>query len=394
MTNKKSLDIKPNAITQEWPHWLSIAIFSIVAFGLWIFNQAYLTPLLLGFIFAALSYPIYSFIASKIKFKRIRSGLAGIITVITISAGVIGLVNVMTRELIKEVPKFGTALVKFLDEVPTNTTIVNFASGFGFNQDDLKGLVEQIKTETTNTSVLQNTSQDTKNFSELFSQDNISTALDVSRQAFSYIFTQLIYLVIFYLAWYNGLVHGKKWLDDLFEITPLEDDEVDSIKKDLTMGIRNVIYASLLSGTIHTVAVIIIMLIFGLPNISIVAIAVFLIGLLPVSPSEIGYAIPILLLFPINPLAAIILIPICELIILYTNYVLLPQVIAGGEEGNPLLILTSIFSGLVIFGIMGFIIAPVLMILIQTLYKILVKRIRIEKGDIIETETGQIVTNN
>ena len=172
----------------------------------------------------------------------------------------------------------------------------------------------------------------------------------------------------------------------MFEITPLVDSEIKEIKQDLTVGIRNVIYASLLSGAIHTVVVVLVMLFFGLPNVTIVAIAVFLIGLLPLSPSELGYAIPIILLFQVNPLAAIIFIPIAELIILYTNYVLLPRVIAGGESGNPLLILTSIFTGLVIFGIMGFIIAPVLMILIQTLYKILVSRIREEKDLLIQNK--------
>ncbi len=383
MTNKKITKLKLNQ-ARQWPSWFSIALFSIIVSGLFIFNYAYLTPLLLGFIFATLTYPIYTFLQSKIKFEKLKGSFAAIVTIIAISAGIISLLNVMTRELIKEVPTFATSLIEFLDEVPTNTTIVNISANFGLNQDDLRSIVDELKAETPDTSALTGSETDGKKFTELFSQENISAALDVSRQAFSYIFNQLIYLVIFFLAWFNGLVFGKLWLDDLFEITPLEDDEIFHIKKDLKTGIRNVIYASLLSGAIHTVVTIIIMLAFGLPNVSIVAIAVFLIGMLPVSPSEIGYAIPILLLFPVNPMAALILIPICELIILYVNYVLLPKVIAGGDEGNPLLILTSIFSGLVIFGIMGFIIAPVLMILIQTLYKILVERIRIQKEELQE----------
>jgi predicted PurR-regulated permease PerM len=270
--------------------------------------------------------------------------------------------------------------------LPDNESVIDFSKNFSLTKDDLREGVEVLKARAFINSNLTGQNSSDRNISEIFSQENINNAFGVSRQAFNYVFTQLLYLVIFYLAWFNGLVYGKKWLDDLFEVTPLVDSEIKEIKQDLTVGIRNVIYASLLSGGIHTIVVVLVMLFFGLPNVTIVAIAVFLIGLLPLSPSELGYAIPIILLFQVNPLAAIIFIPIAELIILYTNYVLLPRVIAGGESGNPLLILTSIFTGLVIFGIMGFIIAPVLMILIQTLYKILVSRIREEKDLLIQNK--------
>lgn len=382
MTSHKTASVS----NRQWPHWLSIFLFAIIIAALWIFNQPYITPLLLGFIFAALSYPIHNFLLNKIKFEKIKASLAAIVTILVLSTTFITIINVMTRELVKEVPKFGIAIINFLDELPDNESVLDFSKNFNLTKDDVREGVEVLKSRAfINTNLTSQNSGD-RNISEIFSQENINNAFGVSRQAFNYVFTQLLYLVIFYLAWFNGLVYGKKWLDDLFEITPLVDSEIKEIKQDLTVGIRNVIYASLLSGGIHTVVVVLVMLFFGLPNVTIVAIAVFLIGLLPLSPSELGYAIPIILLFQVNPLAAIIFIPIAELIILYINYVLLPKVIAGGESGNPLLILTSIFTGLVIFGIMGFIIAPVLMILIQTLYKILVSRIREEKDLLIQNK--------
>ena len=99
-----------------------------------------------------------------------------------------------------------------------------------------------------------------------------------------------------------------------------------------------------------------------------------MIGVLPLSPSEFAYAIPILIIAQSNPLLALVLAILAELIVLFTNYVFLPRVIISGSEGNPLLILTSVMSGIAIFGVMGFIIGPVLMILVQTLYQILTKR--------------------
>lgn len=379
-SSKNNSNPSSSQLTKDWPHWLNITLFSIIGFGLWVFNQAYLTPLLLGFILAALSYPIYEFILNKIKFKPLKQGLAASFTMIILTLSFSVLINFLARELVKEVPKFGNSLIQFVNEIPNNQTIVKFGQNFGLEKSDLESLSQQIKADTSSSSnLLGGNNNQEKNFSQVFSQDNISTALDVSKQAFNYIFTQLVYFVIFILAWFYGLVNGKAWLENLYEIMPLEEKEVKDIRRDLKQGIQNVIYANLLSGVINTVAVVLIMLIFGLPNISIVAIATFFIGVLPLTPSELAYAIPIIMLFPTNPIAALVLIPIAELIILYINYVLLPKVIAGGDDGNPLLILTSILSGLAIFGLMGFIIAPVLMILIQTLYNILVSRIRLEK---------------
>jgi predicted PurR-regulated permease PerM len=390
--NKTATSSKIRKDDKQWPHWLSIALFTIISLGIWLFNKDYITPLLLGFIFAALSYPIYSFLVSKMKFRMLREGLAGGITIIVLAGAIIGLVNLMAGELVKEIPKFGNSIITFVDNIPSNESILSFASNFGLEQNDLKVLTEQIKTEAGNSSFMTGDSSETRDFSQVFSSDNLSRALDVSRQAFGYVFNQLVYLVIFILAWFNGLVNGKLWLESLFEIMPLSDTETDNIKKDLKTGMQNVIYANLLSGAINTAIVVLIMLIFGLPNVTIVAIAVFLVGTLPLSPSELGYAIPIILLFPVNPIAALILIPVSELIVLYLNYVLLPRVIAGGDGGNPLLILTSILSGISIFGLMGFIIAPVLMILIQTLYNILVERIRLEKGDVWKEEINEFVS--
>lgn len=99
-----------------------------------------------------------------------------------------------------------------------------------------------------------------------------------------------------------------------------------------------------------------------------------MIGVLPLSPSELGYAIPILIIAQSNPLAALILAILAEIIVLFTNYIFLPRVIVAASDGNPLLILTSVMAGIGIFGIMGFVIGPVLMILVQTLYSILVRR--------------------
>jgi predicted PurR-regulated permease PerM len=182
------------------------------------------------------------------------------------------------------------------------------------------------------------------------------------------------------LSWFNCLINGKKWLSNIFHLLPFNETEIEQIKTDFRDGVRNVIYANLLSGFIHATACFIFMWIFGVENMFILSIFIFLIGVLPLSPSELGYLIPIGFVFASNPLAALIFAIIGEGIILWTNYALIPKIIASGEEGNSLLILTSILTGISIFGIMGFIIGPLIIIFIQTLYRIVIRRINAEES--------------
>jgi predicted PurR-regulated permease PerM len=175
------------------------------------------------------------------------------------------------------------------------------------------------------------------------------------------------------------LVYGKQWLNHIFKLLPFNDKEVKQITDDFQKGVRNVIYANVLSGFIHTIICAIAMTIFGIQSVFILSVLIFLIGVLPLSPSELGYAIPVLLIFPINPIFALVLAVIGELVILWTNYILVPKIIASGKEGNSLLILTSILSGISIFGLLGFIIGPLVIIFIQTIYSILVDRIGIKE---------------
>jgi predicted PurR-regulated permease PerM len=222
--------------------------------------------------------------------------------------------------------------------------------------------------------------------STILNEDNLNRALNFGQQALNIVFNQIVYLILFYLAWYNALMFGDKWLEAIFTILPFKKNEKKVVTRDLEVGVRNVIYANILSGFIHTGACFLMMLLFGVDNIFIISLIVFLIGFLPASPSELGYAIPITIIFTKNPAAAVALAIIAELIILWANYLFLPKIILSGNEGNPLFVVTSVLVGIQIFGLMGFIIGPVIMIFINTLAQILLRRIRNEDMKTLEKE--------
>jgi predicted PurR-regulated permease PerM len=358
-----------------WPMSIRIVVILIVIYTLWIFNSAFITPLLLGLIIATLTFPIYNFISSRITnikyISKLSSTLGGILTILLISIILLAGVDFLGNRVAQEAPNFVSGIANFARNIPKNEQLIINLESVGISRENTKLGSDKIN-EQINKYVVPNGTKQKLNI-ELQPAD-FTRIFNFSGGLFKVVFDYLVYFVIFLLAWFNSLTSGKRWIDTVFKILPFSDEEQKSICKDLKSGVSNVVYANLLGGLIHATICFVIMLIFGVPNIFILTILVFLIGVLPLSPSELAYALPLLLILPNNPVAVIIIAPIAELIILFVNYVLMPKIINSGQEGNPLLIITSILSGITIFGLMGFIIGPMIMILVQTLYGILISR--------------------
>jgi predicted PurR-regulated permease PerM len=358
-----------------WPMSIRIVVILIVIYTLWIFNSAFITPLLLGLIIATLTFPIYNFISSRITnikyISKLSSTLGGILTILLISIILLAGVDFLGNRVAQEAPNFVSGIANFARNIPKNEQLIINLESVGISRENIKLGSDKIN-EQINKYVVPNGTKQKLNI-ELQPAD-FTRIFNFSGGLFKVVFDYLVYFVIFLLAWFNSLTSGKRWIDTVFKILPFSDEEQKSICKDLKSGVSNVVYANILGGLIHATICFVIMLIFGVPNIFILTILVFLIGVLPLSPSELAYALPLLLILPNNPVAVIIIAPIAELIILFMNYVLMPKIINSGQEGNPLLIITSILSGITIFGLMGFIIGPMIMILVQTLYGILISR--------------------
>jgi predicted PurR-regulated permease PerM len=361
---------------QTWSSAITYVIIAIIGYFIWIFNYKFITPLTLGLIIATLTYPIFKFTYNKLNlFKKIpvSRGLSALLTILAI-CGVLGIfANITTQQLVRELPTFTIRIIDFTSKIPDNQNIVQAAESIGISKEYLTQIIDNLSKQANQ--ITGGLTTDTSSTSDFLTQENINNAFNFGKQSLNIVFNQLVYLIIFILSWFNCLVYGEGWLKKMFSLLPFEKKEARSIVEDFQSGVRNVVVANLLSGFIHAVVCAIAMWIFGIQGIFIISILIFLIGVLPLSPSELGYAIPVLLIFPSNPTFAIILAIVGELIILWTNYILIPKIISSGGEGNTLLILTSIISGIAIFGLMGFIIGPLIIIFIQTLFSILSERI-------------------
>ncbi len=364
----------------HWPIQLKLSILGIILYTLWVFNSNFITPLILGLVLATLTFPIYEFYGRKVfnVFSQKYQHTFSAITTMIVVAGIVTIIlNIVANQLIRELPDFANSTIQFANELPNNQPVIDFLNNIGISREYVTEILGNIDKQVEQFG--RQVGAESPSTSQLFTQANINNAFNFSRQTLNIFFNQLVYLVVFLLSWFNCLINGKNWLNSIFHLLPFNREEIHNITTDFRDGVRNVIYANLLSGAIHALACFFFMWIFGVPNMFILSIIIFFIGVLPLTPSELGYLIPIIFVFSTNPLAAILFMMIGECIILWVNYILIPQMIASGEEGNNLLILTSILTGIAIFGLMGFIIGPLIIIFIQTLYRILIKRI--EKED-------------
>jgi predicted PurR-regulated permease PerM len=365
-----------------WPMWVKGVIILAILWIIWLFNSAYLTPLLLGLITTVLTYPIYKFFQNKLKYKQFKlpSPICAILTIVSVSFVIFFILNRFVVEIIREAPDFISKISLFLSNLVEDPSFLKFLNDNRIAPEAVKTLVQNVNTGLKGLLSVFGREVTTQDQLLTLNKENISAALSFGSQSAKNLAGYLISTVIFVLAWLNGLVQGHRWINGIFALLPFDDKEETQIRKDLTLGVQNVVYANLLSGFVHAMVCFTLMLWFGIPNIFILTVLIFFIGVLPLSPSEIGYAIPLSLIAAQtgNYILIVILALLSEIIILWVNYVLVPKMISSQQEGNDLLILTSILSSITIFGLMGFVIGPVIMILVQTLYRILIQRLEVE----------------
>jgi predicted PurR-regulated permease PerM len=337
-------------------------VFSLllITFVYLVFNFEFRTPILSGFILAVLTFPVFRFFKNQISrfkpnfIKKLSPTIGAILTVVICGYILYLISNFVLIQVISEINVNSNNIIEWASKILNSPMVTDNAIKLGLNPNDIRSI---------NSELLQNIEPFLTSFLNF---ENISRFYNVGAQLFNIIFSQILYLIIFLIAWYNALIYGPNWIKNLIGLLPIEEDQKKLIKHELKLGIRNVIYANLLSGALNATLVIILMVSFNLPGAFIFGLFTFFVGFLPLTPSEIGYLPLILMLLGSNPILAIVVAIFCEIFILYLNYGLLPKVVLTGTEGNPLFIITSVLTGIAFFGIMGFIIGPTIMIFINT----------------------------
>lgn len=187
----------------------------------------------------------------------------------------------------------------------------------------------------------------------------------------SFVFdTLLVVLMFFYF-----LKDGAKLRRIIISFSPLPDTDDAEILAKLKHAVRSVMFGTLALAIIHGVLTGIGFYMFGIPNgalwgtISGVATIIPVIGAVVVFIPAIAY-----LFFIGNITGAVGMIVWTVLILTLVHSILLPKLIQRGIHLHPVVILLSVFGGLSLFGIIGFLLGPLVLSLCATLFALYKKQ--------------------
>jgi len=181
------------------------------------------------------------------------------------------------------------------------------------------------------------------------------------------------------IALYYFIKDGKRFLHEIIRLSPLEDSEdvaiVEKLNKVSHSLIRGTLVIAVLQGLLTGVG----FLVFGIPNPVLWGSFAAISALIPTLGTSIVSAPAIIYLFATGNIAAGIgLIAWATLIVGLVDNVIGPNLIGNGAKIHPLFVLLSVLGGILLFGISGFIIGPLLfgfLMALSEIYKVKIKQI-------------------
>lgn len=332
-----------------------LVLFGVIAYKMFL---PFFATLITAFIFWQLLDPLYKYLARIIKNNRVASLLTCIIVIIAIILPVFGIGSIAASEAI------------------------NLYKDSDYRSEDLINLELKIK-EFVFTSA-ERLGIAPKEFdlssSEVDLGELIKRGLEVSSNLLAQAYTQvssfvfLVFVMIFVL--YYLFIDGKRFVDYVFKLSPLGDNEESIIWNKFLSMTRATIKGNFAIGIIQGIlgGISFWALGIGAPFLWGVVMGIF--SVLPLIGPVAVWVPAVVWLFIIGAwVKAIILIIIGSLIIGSVDNFLRPKLIGNDTALHPVWIMIGTFGGIIEFGIMGFVIGPIIITIFLALLEIFEKKV-------------------
>jgi predicted PurR-regulated permease PerM len=182
--------------------------------------------------------------------------------------------------------------------------------------------------------------------------------------------TFLVMFVIMIYALFFFLKDGEKILKRLAHISPLGDKHEIIMYKKFTSTVRAVLKGTLIVGAIQGFLGGVLFYITGIESALILGIIMMLFSIVPGFGSYVIWLPAALTMFILgNIWQGILIVVVGSLVISTMDNFLKPILVGKDTQMHPLLILFSTLGGLLIFGISGFIIGPIITALLLSLWE-------------------------
>lgn len=306
-------------------------------------------PIFWAMIIAGIFYPVFKKIKSKVKYANLSS----LITILIVLVIIIIPVALLSSLIVKESLDLFTSLSN------NQSPIVN----------TVKGVTGWVKNNPITHKLNINEQQVTAKFTDIAKTvtDIIFTAaknLTQNSLTFLIMFIIMIYALFFFLK------DGEKMLKKLAHISPLGDAHEIIMYKKFTSTVRAVLKGTLIVGAIQGFMGGILFYITGIEGALVLGIMMIMFSIIPALGSYIIW-LPtgLTMLIMGNTWQGLLILIVGMLLISTIDNLLKPVLVGKDTQMHPLLILFSTLGGLLIFGISGFIIGPIVTALLLSLWE-------------------------
>jgi predicted PurR-regulated permease PerM len=331
--------------------------------------RKFLIPLILGAVVVGMLYPWYDWVAGRVP----KWWMAAVIMLLIVILVVVAPVGVV-----------GYLLVMNGMEIARNITQGENTSF----QDVLNRISQQLGS----VPVLRRV-----NWSNILTSQQLMDALKNIGQRIldriSGIFSSIVLIgiqfFVFFYAVYYLFLEGKRILQRMFELVPLRQEDKSTIANKFVSVTRAVIKQTFIIGAIQGAMLGGTLAILGVGGAVVLGITTLFFAAIPgLGPPVIWIPAAIYLFATGKSVNAIILIVIGAGPMGLIDNVLRPRLIGGEIEMSRFLVLIGILGGIMVFGIFGFIIGPILMSVFVTVWDIFRKLYQHEYHEAPEAEVS------
>lgn len=306
-------------------------------------------PIFWAAIIAGIFYPIFKKINSKIK----HGSLSSLITILLVLIIIIIPVAILGSLILKE--------------------SLNLFDSLSNNQGPIVGMVKNIISWIKDNPITHRLNIDAQQITDKLTEvvKIITSAIFTTAKNLTQ--NSLVFLVMFFIMFYAlffFLKDGEKALKWLSKISPLGDKHEMVMYKRFTSTARAVLKGTIIVGAVQGFLGGALFYITGIENALIWGIIMAMLSVVPGFGSYVIWLPAALIMFALgNVWQALLIIIVGTIVISTIDNFLRPILVGKDTQMHPLLILFSTLGGLVLFGISGFIIGPIITALLLSLWE-------------------------
>lgn len=342
-------------------------VLAVVVYLSFLVLKPYLSAIVLAFLTVLFFKPVYNFFLKRFRGRaKIASSLSVVIVFFVVLIPIVFIGGLTANQILQ-----------FKDDISSSDTRINYETVADYGNNAVS-IIPGVNYEFDADSIRDLVQQGARAIGTFF----LERLPDIGSGAFNF----LTWVIIFIILTYSLFPLQDKLLRFVEKISPLE-DRIDTVYVTRVIEMsKSMVKGTFLIAVVQGIVAGILLVIVGVPYVLFWTLIMIFLGVIPM----VGYGLIIL------PIAIVMLLTggIWQGIVLILGSVLVvgnidnflrPRLVSKKAELHPALIILGVIGGLQVFGVLGFIYGPVIMILLVTTFEMYMKYFRSPDNDSNET---------